>query len=419
MNIYLDIFSVLALIGFVGISLRKIENGILFGILIKPLIDTSWDVKFAGLSIIEMFSILFLLISFQFALNRNLFRLIPKNLLLFWTLAHLGVLMSIFYDPLEGIKSLMKFLYMPLGFMIIPYFLISKSLLKKKLLKYLIYGSLFSSLISVLQFVGIIPYEFEHTSKGLQRANGFYHDMVTSRIYVLQGLLTLAYILHSKEYKLKNIYLYLSLGIFMLASYAMFSKAMIGILAFGAVLLFLTKKLKLQYILIALPILIYFVFFNSTIVDTSEQLFIKEIEYNEGNVDENQLFSGRGSLWADFLTRFDNSQPLEQLFGLGINSGRTHNEFLRSLILSGFIGFISYSLFMVVVLKNSIIAYFKKSRFNFILLFSVIILAIDAFSVVWGLYPFYILVIIGLYHTCILKSKEKKYATTYAKTRLW
>ncbi|MDX5478969.1 MAG: hypothetical protein LPJ98_10985, partial [Cyclobacteriaceae bacterium] len=209
--------------------------------MIKPLIDTSWDITLGGISIIEVFSTIFLFYAYVFIKRNSLFSIIPNFLIVLWYLAHMGIVISLFLDPVNGLKSLLKMLYFPISLVLLPYFLLfSASKQGEKTLKFLIYGAVFSSLISIFQFVGIIPYEYEHTSKGLQRANGFYHDMVTSRMYVIQGLLALAYIQLSGRYILRSRISWTFLFIFVLAGYSLFSKALIGIFVVGIFLLILT-----------------------------------------------------------------------------------------------------------------------------------------------------------------------------------
>ena len=419
MNTFLDIFSIFCILIFIGLSIKDVEKGILFGFLIKPLIDTSWDISLNGFSVIEFFSIIFLFLAFNLSIKKNLFRFVPKSILILWILAHFGILFS-FTDPVDSMKSLLKCLYLPLAFCIIPYLLTSYNNNSVKLLKYLIIGACFSSIISILQFIGIIGYEFEHLSKGLQRSNGFYHDMVTSRIYVLQGLVTLTYIAHSKIFNLKKIFFWGLICVFMFSSYTLFSKAMIGLLIVTIPILLITNKIKISNIFIGIIFLVIFIYNDDKLITSTEQLFTKEIQYNEGELTDNQqLFSGRGSIWSEFLYKFENGTSIEQFFGFGINSGLTHNEFLRILILSGIIGLMAYTLFILSFIKNSIYFFITGNKFNFLNLFILTILLIDSFSVVWGLYPFYIIVIVGFYQTIVLSKYENKNATINTKIRIW
>lgn len=410
MNQYLDILSIFLIAIFLLFSLKNQEKGIVFGILIKPLVDTSWDISFSGVSIIELYSVIFLVICFrllfQIGINPNY-----KGLVILWFVAHLGVVFQLTTEPIEGIKSLLKVLYFPLSVFILPYFLIySEHHYHKLIIKALLIGALFSSVISILQFIGIIPYEFYHMSKGLQRANGFYHDMVTSRIYVFQGLLTLTYINFSNRFTIKPRTNWFLLIIFLVSSYTLFSKALIGIIVFVAILFLLIIKQKLINYLIGFAL--FLVLYNNskfeTILITTKILFNSEIEYNTSyQYDSDRLFSGRGGIWRGYLHSFEKGSIIEKAIGFGINSGRTHNEFLRILILSGVIGFIFYIIFLLNLIFKISLSRLFNSRLLFVSFFSLIILLIDSISVVWGLYPFYLIVVIGFYVTANEEIKIK------------
>lgn len=394
MNQIIDIFSILSLVIFIFIGLKNLQSAILIGILIKPLIDTSWDIKIAGLSLIEIFSVIFIFYAYYFAIKNKLFKGIKSYYVVLWFLAHIGIVFSFLYSPIDGLTSLMKCLYFPIALVLLPYFVSQKDS-SHKVLQYLIIGALFSSLISVFQLLGIIPYEYEHASKGLQRANGFYHDMVTSRIYVIQGMLTIAFCLHNKIFIFDKKVLYGVVVILLIASYALFSKAMIITLILGFVLLIFTGKIRLISVLLLLPLLLYLGIANPEIIQSTEQLFSTEIELNEGGGDEERFLSGRGGLWNNYLSEFDKSSGVEKLFGLGINSGRTHNEFVRILILSGYIGIAAYILLFLNFIFDFVKNLTTKNNNNFVILFSISILIVDSIGVVWGLYPFYLILIIG------------------------
>jgi O-antigen ligase len=104
-------------------------------------------------------------------------------------------------------------------------------------------------------------------------------------------------------------------------------------------------------------------------------------------------------LWQDYMNYYNSSSNIQQIIGNGKNEGRTHNEFLRILILSGAIGLIAYIFFIFRLVIQSFIKYINNSPLKFISLFCVSIMLIDCFSVVWGLYPFYIILIIGFFQT--------------------
>lgn len=402
MNQYLDLLSIGLISVFLFISLKSIDKGILFGILIKPVVDTSWDISFVGFSLIELYSLIFLIVSFKLILKKGTFS-DTRGLTLLWLIAHLGIIFQLVMEPINGITSLLKALYFPLSVFLIPYFLINdNSSYQKSLLRALIIGALFSSIISILQFLGIIPYEFDHMSKGLQRANGFYHDMVTSRMYVLQGILALAYTKFSPRFTLKPWLSWTLLLLFLFSSFTLFSKALIGILVLGAVfLLIFTKQKFSNYVVGGILFFVLIITNLNTLVETTTTLFSSEIDYNAGELDDSsRLFSGRGGLWQEFLDQYESSTLLEKSIGFGINSGRTHNEFLRILILSGVIGLIAYAILITQLISKALKNIFK-AQLSFIVVFSLSIMLIDSISVVWGLYPFYLIVVIGFYIAAI------------------
>ena len=243
----------------------------------------------------------------------------------------------------------------------------------------------------------------------MQRANGFYHDMVTSRMYVLQGLLTLSYVKFSNRFSIKPLLSWLFVIIFLVSSFTLFSKALIGIVLLGGVLLVLLTKQKLSHYLIGSILFLILIINNiETLVETTTTLFSAEIEYNTGELnDSERLFSGRGGIWQGYLNSFENALIIEKAIGFGINSGRTHNEFLRILIFSGVIGLIAYIVFLLNLIFKLCLSSLFSSQLSFVSVFSLIILLIDSISVVWGLYPFYLIVVIGFYLAAIEEIKIK------------
>ena len=401
MNQYLDILAVISVIIFCFSIIKGLEYALLFGIFIKALVDTAWDLKFLGFSLIDMHSIVFLLFGYSLIIRRNLFLLMDKKLTHLWVIAHLGIFIGIIINQNDGFEALARMLYFPLGLVLIPYFLLyCEEEIAEKLIKFLIYSALFSGLISIFQFVGVIHYEFLHVSKGLVRSNGFYHDMVTSRMYVVQGLIALSYIKLSGRYQISKILFWLCLVIFLVAGYVLFSKALIGIFVAGAFLLLIATKQSSSKIGFGILIALFIFTANSSVFNTTSQLFMKEIEFNNGSLnDSGQLFSGRGMLWEDYLKTYTSSPGIQQIIGLGENEGRTHNEFIRILILSGAVGLFAYILFIFVIIRQALFQYLQNTPLKFISLFCTFILLIDCFSVVWGLYPFYIITIIGFFQT--------------------
>lgn len=421
MNQYLDILAIIGLIIFIFRAFKDIEEALLIGILIKSLIDGAWDVKFAGFSLIDLHSIIFILFSLQLIFKNNLIALIDTKLNVLWIVAHIGILMLSISNPMGGIDAFARMLFFPISLALVPYFLFyCGEDVATRLIKYMIYASLLSGITSILQFVGVIPHEFEHLTKGLSRSNGFFHDMVTSRIYVMQGLIVLAYIRFSERYSLSSFKSWVLLSIFVVAGYTLYSKALIGIFAFAGILLIFTTKQKVAQLIIGFSVAFLIVISNSQILESTTQLFVKEISYNDGELDDSgQLFSGRGMLWQDYLKMFDESSSIEKVIGLGMNDGRAHNEFLRILILSGFVGLIAYAFLIISIISKAFSQLMSRSSIVFISLFCSSILVIDSVSVVWGMYPFYMVTIVGFLQATFIQDKLITDESIDTKIRLW
>jgi hypothetical protein len=209
--------------------------------------------------------------------------------------------------------------------------------------------------------------------------------------------------------------------LFAVAGYALFSKALIGIFILGGILLIFTTKQNPIQLIIGIVLAFLILISNTEILESTNQLFVKEINYNEGELDDSgQLFSGRGLLWDDYIKMYEESEPLEKIIGLSMNDGRTHNEYLRILILSGLIGLIAYIFFSILIIYKSFFQMFRKADTLFTTLFCASILIIDSVSVVWGLYPFYLITIFGFFQLTI-KENDINYSdeSTDTKTRIW
>lgn len=385
------------------------------GLLIKPLIDTSWDLTFSGFSLIDFFSIVFLVFAYCLIIKHQLYKKINKYLTVTWFGAHFGLIFLIFSYPLEGLEGILKMFFFPIAMLLFPFY-IKEIKYRNKLFRFLLAGALFSALISVLQGFGFIPYETIRYTKELERANGFYHDIVTSRIYVVQGLLALYFIFKLKLFKLNKLVFIGLLFTLMLGGYFLYSKALLVIIFTGLALFFLTEEKKSSSVSLLLFIIPVLFIFSNNIKNSATQMFQTELDYNSGDLDdENRLLSGRGSIWEVYLENLKQANVLTQLIGMNSNDGRTHNEFLRILILSGVIGLFSYILFVFRLIGLSLKSLGRKKKFRFVTLWCFSMLIIDAFGIPWGLYPHYLILIFGF---LILSTMNYKKYTPKVKPKI-
>ena len=398
MNLLLDISAIIAIIFWLFKIAANAQEGLLIAILIKPLIDTAWDVSLLGFSVIEIFSMIFVVAAFQIL---SIWKKIGnyKVLLTLWFLAHGGLIFTIITHPLQAVNGIIKSLFFPVAIVFLKSFLDVKDKdLARRTLRYLLIGASFSSIVSISQYIGLLDIESTRITKGLVRSSGFYHDIVTGRIYMIQGLLTLSYIYFSPHFNIRRISGIALLSIFLVAGYTFYSKAAIVAVVFGAAL-FVFLKGRFSLLLIVVLTFVYFIKPNAdVIIGETQQVFSKEISYQMGELENgDQLFSGRGQIWSHYLEIFSEQSWLKRFFGLGINSGRVHSEFLRILLLSGYIGLVAMFVLVVRLILIGVDSYSKKSPVRFILLYTSVLLVIDGSGVVWGLYPTYLLIVIGFF----------------------
>ena len=396
MNQILDYIAVIALVINILVSFKSIEKGILIALLVKPIIDTAWDFNRGVLSMIDIHAVLFLVLGYLLIVRQNLLHKIGNPLIVAWILAHLGLIFGLIQFPSNSFDGFIRMSFLPLGFLLLPYFWFNPDT-KAILIKILLFGGLFASSIILLQSSGLLPTETIRVTKGLVRMNGYYHDIVTSRMYILQGLLALFIVYKLNVLKISSYVQLLILAIFLVAGFFLYSKAFTGIIFIGLFLFMLTQRKTGILLLGPLLVIPVFLFFSDTISSTIERMFVTEIQYNEvGNGNSDRLFSGRGSVWDHYISEFNRSDVLTQFIGINKNDGRTHSEFLRILILSGFVGFFSYIGFLILLIGKTIISFKNSLELSFISLWMISIMIIDGISVTWGLYPQYLIIFFGL-----------------------
>src|SRR5690606_12313922 len=144
-------------------------------------------------------------------------------------------------NPLSALESIIRLLYLPLGFFLF-WSIWQKESDRSKLVGCLLAASIFPAFIALLQGVDLIPVQSLRQTKGLTRANGFYHDVVTTRMFLVQGLIALYFsyrmrLLDSFRFVYPAIIL-----IFLFAGFFIYSKAFVGILAAGAVVFLLVER---------------------------------------------------------------------------------------------------------------------------------------------------------------------------------
>lgn len=199
-------------------------------------------------------------------------------------------------------------------------------------------------------------------SRGIERLQGGYADVMNYAIYLSFGFLIISYFYYS--YKLTrsglkiSLPLLLAVGFFCIAGFTSISHA-VSYAVFSALLLLFIYYVARKYSLISLVIIgIVWIMF-STYGDKFYQerinpLMEKEIEVIRGEREQSQLFHGRMYRWQYAWDHFKDSPVISWVIGypssfedpfFNISIG-IHNDFLRIFYFTGLAGLLIYFLFI-------------------------------------------------------------------------
>lgn len=259
----------------------------------------------------------------------------------------------------------------------IPFFIyfFSRRLIRSKID---LYGVFQTFLYSALSVIPVFTYEMifgpinAQMSRGLERYQGNYSDVMNYALYAGCSLLIGFYAFMDRPKSLKPTKLAVVLSIILLyaimilfhihhtATYAVIT-ALIG--------LFLLYNLKAN---LGLGVFVLFITLSLVLIvgpeSISEQvapLVETDIKVYEGEKENEQLFHGRVGRWMNFLDFFNSKSSFVQLFGLPLGMDHpysyiakgSHNDFIRNLMFTGYIGIITY----VLILINIIIRISEQS----------------------------------------------------------
>lgn len=383
------------------------KKGVFFLLASKSIIDTSWNLKIAGFSLLQVVAVVFLVIFFIYLLrNFSRIKLKPEFIILIglYIIAEFSSFVVSFSSAelVTILNTYTRSLYIIMAFFLFP-LIVENELDFKNLLIALIIGGSIPIAFTILQSIGIdLGFTQFRQSKGLVRSVSFYHDMVQPRFYTIQAIISaLLYLKYFANSKKQVISLSILVFFGFIALYFFYSKAVLAIIVVWLGLFFIFRsefrtKYSLVLILLLIPI---FIFSYSKIETQINQVYTNELAFVEGDLqNKNWLFSGRAGLWENYIDYFFNLPAEQQLIGTGISIGGVHNELLRYLIKSGYIGVTVYVLIILTITILYAINYkYLSSNYLFFSGFLLFIMfLVDNTGIGPGLYPFYMILLWGL-----------------------
>jgi len=319
-----------------------------------------------------------------------------------------GVFFVIIFDPLS--KDSFEFL-LKLSLPIYLYFFVRIFIQNKRdldgILTTFLYSAVFVAVILLYELVfGAIRIV---ESRGMERLQGSFGDVVSYGIYLSFCFLIAGYFYFSRKdeiSKQKRVRLLFIVGglslitlfnIHHVASYSIF---------LGVLLLFMVFNFKSNkggaIVLSVLFMLIFYLFGRPIIEEKITPLLQTDVSVYEGDKGTEKLLHGRVGRWTEMLEKFTDQNPFAQFFGYPLTLNRAyqyvgvgaHNDFIRILFLSGYVGLFYYLVLLGV--------YYKKTKklvnsLKFLTLGVLGILVLYSVSIVPTYYPPFMYIVMSAF----------------------
>ena len=326
-----------------------------------------------------------------------------------WSLFLLiGIFFVILHDPLSMIsfEFLLKLSIPIYIFFFARLFIKSKQDLDGILTTFL-YSAAFVATILIYEVV-VNPIRLVE-SRGFDRIQGSFGDVVSYGIYLAFSFLIITYFYFSRKGeipKIKRVRAVLIVGglciltllnIHHVASYTIF----IGVLLLFLVFNFQTNR-GAAFVLSFLFFLIFYLFGQPIIEEKITPLLETDISVYEGDKGSEKLLHGRVGRWTMMLETFTNESIFAQFFGypttlkyayhyVGVGS---HNDYVRILFLSGYFGLFYYIILLLVFFKRA-----KKLILptKYLAMGTLGILALFSISIVPTYYPPFMYVVMSIF----------------------
>lgn len=246
-------------------------------------------------------------------------------------------------------------------------------------------------------------------SRGLERFQGSYADVMNYAVYTSCGLLIIFYSFIEKPKSVspatRSILLILAIIYTILILFNIHHTASYAVVgALGLLFLFTVTRanLGLGILVIAFTAIIIYITGPEIISEQVTPLIETDIKVYEGEKGNEQLLHGRVGRWMSFLDFFNSKSTIVQFLGLPLGMDHpysyiakgSHNDFVRMLMVCGYIGLITYVLIFINI-GTRIMGH--KIAFTFLGLGTFTIVALYSISLTPLLYATLMYVIMSVY----------------------
>lgn len=393
------------------------RKGILWLLFSMPIVSATWNVRFFGLSLISLMSMIPLLLLPRLKLPMGFSPVWMTSAKLILCASVLGLPFAILYSDTNAmffLEYLSRSLNVMVGFFMIPLFINNRNDFYL-LLKVFLLAGLFPVGVAMYQAITGVDWQ-GRMIMGVLRYDGFYHDSVSVRMFIFPTLFAIVVSLlrFSKKRPFYRLFLYGYLASSMVGLYNISSRAVFAILLIWTVGLTIFYRRWSTGVVAIVSILSINWFGDNFIFDRLEFLLQKETAIFAGEMDQKYLLSGRSMLWQDYWETFQEFGILATIFGAGWTIP-AHNEFLRIIFMSGFVGLTLWILGVFLLCIESIKNWARSRELPQVC--SVLLMAsflIDCIGIVPGLYPYYNWFLWGMLGILLYRGRELFLSEQYA-----
>ncbi len=268
---------------------------------------------------------------------------------------------------------------------------------------------------SILFIITIFTYELIfgpiniQISRGLERFQGSYADVMNYAVYTSCGLLIIFYSFIEKPKSVSprtiTILLIVAIVYTILILFNIHHTASFAVVAaLGILFIFTVTKANLGVGLLVISIagLLFFIVGPEAISNQVTPLIETDIKVYEGEKQNDQLLHGRVGRWMGFLDFFNSKGSIVQFLGLPLGMDHpysyiakgSHNDFVRMLMVCGYLGLITYVLILINI-GTRIIGH--KIAFTFVGLGTLTIVLLYSVSLTPLLYATLMYIIMSVY----------------------
>jgi O-antigen ligase len=198
------------------------------------------------------------------------------------------------------------------------------------------------------------PIQEEVYSRGIQRMRGTFADVMTYGIYISLGLLSSAYFylrkIRIKFIGIENLFVFFGFSVLAIFKISHMTSYTV-ILALIVLIIFylFNRKPGAAFFLFIILIGGLSYYGNQIFEQNISPLIEKDIMVLEGDRQQAALLHGRVGRWKNLWEHFENNSIVGKIFGMSLStpsaymiSSGAHNDFLRIIFATGYLGFILY-----------------------------------------------------------------------------